>query len=305
MFVARDLEVSVEVGLGIVVALVRPASPGAEGVRIRCPLEPIQGLFNLLRVRLEREPGGAAIEEFLEAASAGDEERRSAGERLERRERRVLGPQGGHDERLRAAIQVPEPLARDPTFDLHVRRTAARHLRQAAAERTAAYDADRDRSADARRHELKDPLVRLENPDEQEVGPAAVRGRLRVRVRSEVRDVDDGASEGRSDGARHEPARGDRAVDPGEAPPARAVPPHLRRPMRDDRAPDARRSVARVPSVLEEIAPWTAAPVVLRGVERPGAPLTLADVEAEQADVVMMEDVRLDFLETLSVESLD
>ena len=153
-----------------------------------------------------------------------------------------------------------------------------------------------------RGRELRDALVELEAADVEVVVSRRTRLARRIGVRCEVRDVDDRRAKVRSDHAPKEVARRDRDVQRVEGlEPGGQVPPELRRLPGDRETGQARRLLAEPLIELEQVVPRAADPVVVGRVHLQRGAWDVDQVESEQGQVVVVDDVRSDFVDELVV----
>src|SRR3989449_9887294 len=120
-----------------------------------------------------------------------------------------------------------EPFWGDPPLDLDAGEAASLHGPETALEGASAHDLHLRASRAGGGREFEESLVRLEDADKQVVVLGLREDSPRVRVGGEVRDVDHGASEGRRDRARHEPARSECEIESGEPAPSPPVSPEV------------------------------------------------------------------------------
>src|SRR3989441_3726146 len=153
-----------------------------------------------------------------------------------------------------------------------------------------------------RGRELRDALVELEAADVEEVVSRRTRLARWIWVRREVRDVDDGRAEIGSNHSPKEVARRDRDVQciKGREPGGQ-VAPELRRLPGGGETGQTRRLLAEALIELEQVVPRAADPVVVGRVHLQRRARDVDQGESEQGEVVVVDDVRADSVDELSV----
>src|SRR5881296_1509832 len=141
--------------------------------------------------------------------------------------------------------------------------------------------------------ELRDAFVELEATHVEIVVSRRTRLARRIRIGREVRDVDDGSPEVRSNHASQEIARRDCDVEGVEGlEPIGPVAPQLRRLPGDRQAGEARRLLAEALIELEQVVPRTAHPIIVRRVHLERGTGDVDEVQSQQGEVVVVNHVR-------------
>src|SRR3989442_3917466 len=144
-----------------------------------------------------------------------------------------------------------------------------------------------------RARELWNSFVELEAADVQVVVARRTRLARRVRIRREIRDVDDGSPEVRGDHASQEIARCDRDVEGVEGLEAVGpVAPQLRWLPGDRQAREARRLLAEASIEFEQVVPRAAHPVIVRRVHLQRGTGDIDQIQSQQRAGVVIDYVR-------------